>query len=335
MIRFLILALAVTTVAAAQQPLIHTAMQGQDLVVTIGPVNLPAHADHMAVQQPALQSWQMPAGGWIRGYRVDMVDGHGTAIAQETLHHAELVDLGRRDLLRRAYNRIISAGKETAALSLPDSMGYPVRAGQRLGVNAMLANPTRTAYPAAYVRITLTMIPDTARGIRSVLGMYAETSELNPDSTNGDSSYDLMPGHSERMVHFTVPIGGIIFGMGGHIHDYGTRLVLTRMSGDTVYDGVPRKDRNGVVLSMPRVIDSIRVNAGEMFMMNVVYDNPTGRMLEGAAMGTLGVAFIPDDVSQWPALNENDPAVRADLTSLQMPSHMMMHQGTQMQMHHH
>ena len=52
-------------------------------------------------------------------------------------------------------------------------------------------------------------------------------------------------------------------------------------------------------------------------------------------MGTIGVAFIPDDLTQWPPLDEDDPAVKADLARLRQPSHGMMRQGTQMPGHHH
>src|SRR5256885_1264981 len=106
------------------------------LVIRLGPVRLPAHADHMDIDQLALQTWRMPAGGWLRGYRVDMVDKNGDSLPHVLLHHAELVDLERRDLLRPALNRVVSAGKETAQLMLPPGMGYPVRAGQELGINA-------------------------------------------------------------------------------------------------------------------------------------------------------------------------------------------------------
>jgi hypothetical protein len=72
---------------------------------------------------------------------------------------------------------------------------------------------------------------------------------------------------------------------------------------------------------------AVRVAPGDVFMMTVSYDNPTGRMLEGSAMGTFGAVFIPDDLAQWPALDANDPAVRRDLAYLRSPAQRPMRQG--------
>src|SRR5947209_9325861 len=100
-----------------------------------------------------------------------------------------MVDLERRDLLRPALNRVVSAGKETAQLMLPPGMGYPVRAGQELGINAMLGNATDTEYREAYVRATLQITPATAPNVRPVMSLYAETATAG--DTSGDSDFDM------------------------------------------------------------------------------------------------------------------------------------------------
>ena len=254
----------------AQGARVSIARQGDTLlVVKLGPVRLPAHADHMDIDQLALQTWRMPMAGWLRGYQVEVVDQNGTALPHELLHHAEMVDLERRDLLRPALNRIVSAGKETASLLLPPNMGYPVRERQELGINAMLGNPTATEYREAYVRATVTLLPAGTPDVRPVMSLYAETSY---DST-GDSDFDLPPGASHKVVEFTVPVGGRLLGMGGHIHDYGTRMVVVRAgAGDTLYNVVPRLDSTGAVAGMPqrRLFTSVlRIAPGDRFVMTV------------------------------------------------------------------
>jgi len=319
--------------AVGQQSRIQTTLVGNDLVVRLGPVMLMAHADHGSVDQLTLQTFQTPVGGWLRGYRAEMVDEAGRPLPQELLHHAELVDLERRDLLRTALNRVVSVGKETAPIMLPPGMGYPIRRGQTLGINSMVHNPTDTDYHVAYVRVTLTVTPDTVTPpLRNVLGFYAETSPAGSSSgdntANATSSFDLPAGPSQQVVTFTVPVAGQVLGVGGHIHDFGEGIVLVRTAtGDTLYNAVPRKDSTGEVLGMPlrpMFGRALHIAAGERFVMTVRYNNTSGRMLAGAGMGTLAVVFIPDDMAAWPALDPNAPGVLADLASLRSKHQAMM-----------
>ncbi len=317
--------------AAAQRSRVNLTQVGDTvLIVKLGPVRLPARAEHMDIDQLALQTWRMPAGGWLRGYHVEIVDKDGAVLPHELLHHAEMVDLERRDLLRPALNRIVSAGKETSSLLLPPGMGYPVRERQELGINAMLGNPTANEYREAYVRATITITPQDAPNVRSVMSLFAETSY---DST-GDSDFDLPPGESNKVVEFTVPVGGRVLGVGGHIHDYGTRFVVVRAgTNDTIYSAVPRLDSTGAVAGMPQVPmfgRSLHLVPGDRFVMTVFYNNPSGRLLEKAGMGTFGMVFVPDDLGQWPGLDHNDPGVKRDLAGLREGMMREMHQGMQM-----
>jgi hypothetical protein len=313
---------------AAQRSRIAVTRQGDTmLVVRLGPVNLPAGAEHHAVTQLALQTWRMPAGGWLRGYKVEMVDRNNNLLPGALLHHAEMVDLDRRDLLRPALNRVVSSGKESGALILPPGMGYPIVANQHLGINAMVANPTATAYPAAYVRATITLVPAGTPNVRNVMSFYAETSF---DST-GASDFDLPAGESQQVVQFTVPVAGAVLAVGGHIHDYGTRFVVVRGgASDTIYNAVPRLDAMGAVIGMPTQPmfgRTVRVAPGDAFVMTVFYNNTSGGMLEGAGMGTFGVVFAPDDPTQWPSLDRTDRRVQHDLADLRNPRQHVMKQG--------
>lgn len=162
------------------------------------------------------------------------------------------------------------------------------------------------------------------------MSLFAETSY---DST-GDSDFDLPPGESNKVVEFAVPVGGQVLGVGGHIHDYGTRFVVVRAgTSDTIYNGVPRFDSTGAVAGMPQVPmfgRSLHLQPGDRFVMTVFYNNPSGRLLAKAGMGTFGMVFVPDDVAQWPSLDRNDPGVKRDLAGLRSGMMHEMHQGMQM-----
>lgn len=331
LLSFIAFAMLAASPAAAQRSRISLTPVGDTLlIIRLGPVQLPAHAEHHDIDQLTLQTWRMPAGGWLRGYRVEMVDRAGNALPHVMLHHAEMVDLERRDLLRPALNRVVSAGKETARLLLPTGMGYPVHAGQELGINAMLGNPTGTRYREAYVQATLTITPDGSPNVKPVMSLYAETSF---DST-GDSDFDLPVGESNRIVEFSVPVAGQILGYGGHMHDFGTRFVVVRAgTSDTLYNAVPQVDSSGAVVGMPQVLvfgRVLRIAPGDRFVMTVFYNNPTGRLLEKAGMGTFGLVFVPDDLTHWPALDPADLAVRRDLAGLRAGMQHEMRQGMQM-----
>ena len=47
------------------------------LTVRLGPVNLPAHADHMAVAQPERQFFAIPFDGWLMAYHPRLTDAKG------------------------------------------------------------------------------------------------------------------------------------------------------------------------------------------------------------------------------------------------------------------
>jgi len=122
-----------------------------------------------------------------------------------------------------------------------------------------------------------------------------------------------------------------VLAVGGHIHDYGTRFVVVRGgTTDTLYNATPRLDSMGAVSGMPTMPmfgRTVRVVPGDGFVMTVFYNNTSGRMLEGAGMGTFGVVFAPDDPSQWPALDRNDRGVQHDLADLRNPHQHVMKQG--------
>lgn len=288
------------------------------LIITIGATDLPAHADHHTVKQYGVQMVRLTRGGWLQGYLVDVVDSAGRQLPRALIHHVEMIEFGRRALLGTHVQRMVSVGKETPAELLPPGIGYPVRRGQPIGINAMLDNPTDTAYRGVFVRVAL---PYTAEGGPA---RPLDIVSIGTDVTGRvgrASDYDVPPGQSAVSHDFTVPISGTLLAVGGHLHDYGTRLLLVNTTtGDTVYDARPSADSLGRITDMPMgdlwKRGGYRVTGGQQFRLTAFYDNPTGRTIPAGAMGTLGGVFRPDAGQTWPALDPEDPGTKADLAYL-------------------
>src|SRR5438105_14861318 len=51
-----------------------------EIVARLGPLNLPAHTDHMAMPQAAAQFVVMPFDGWITAYHPSLVDNAGNRL---------------------------------------------------------------------------------------------------------------------------------------------------------------------------------------------------------------------------------------------------------------
>jgi hypothetical protein len=288
-------------------------------VITVGPTDLPAHADHHMVREPGVQMVRLPRGGWLQGYLVEIVDSSGRVLPREVIHHVEMIEFDRRDLLGPQVQRMVSVGKETPREMLPSTLGYPVRRGEPIGINAMLHNPTDTAYRGVYAQVTLPYTPEGAP--TRPLDIISISTDVT-GAVGHSSMYDIPPGPSSVSHEFTVPISGRLLGVGGHLHDFGARLLLVNLStGDTVYNAVPTVDSAGAILSMPLgnlwLHGGYHIRAGQRFRLTAFYDNTTGQTIPMGAMGTLGGAFNPDPGQKWPALNPDDPGTKADLAYLE------------------
>jgi len=288
-------------------------------VITVGPTDLPAHSGHHMVRQYGVQVFRLPRGGWLKGYVVDIVDAGGRVLPRELIHHVEMIEFERRALLGPEIQRMVSVGKETPTSLLPPGIGYPVRRGELVGINAMLDNPTDSTYRGVYARVTL---PYTAEGGATRLLDIISISTDVTGNVGRSSDYDVPPGRSSVSHDFTIPISGTLLAVGGHLHDFGARLLLVNLTtGDTLYDALPTADSSGRITDMPMGnlwrTGGYRVGGGQRFRLTAFYDNPTSRTIPQGAMGTLGGAFKPDAGQVWPALDPDDPGTRADLAYLQ------------------
>lgn len=288
---------------------------GDDFVLTLGPIDLPAGATHHQVVQPRPQEVAVPGDGWLKGFRLEFVDRSGRPVPQTVLHHLNLIMPQRRELFSPIMLRIAAAGHETGPVRLPWLMGVKVRKGERILVTAMFTNEaSRRAYQGVQLRVHM---PYTAAGTwlppMSVSPFYLD---VMPPA--GSHEYDLPPGRSQRSWDAHPAIAVRLLGVGGHLHRYGTLLRFEDVTaGKVIWDARPLLGAGGEVVGMPTGkfwwAGGVRMDPAHVYRLTAFYDNPTGRTIPGGAMGSIGGVLVPTGGTVWPAVNPTDPEYRKDV----------------------
>ncbi|HSA91738.1 MAG TPA: hypothetical protein VLE48_01910, partial [Terriglobales bacterium] len=197
----------------------------RSLTVRLGPLELPAKADHFAVAQPAPQFLEIPFDGWIIAYHPQLVDAEGNRLPSRMLHHVAFWNTGRSDFLcPNKEEHIFGAGGEMNDWPALPGVGYRVLKGDRIRVTSMFHNPTETSYPEVYLQVAMEYAQKTDATPISVYPAWFDAGEC------GNSGYDLPAGASSKTGEFRLNYTGTLLGVGGHLHDYGRRLVLENAS---------------------------------------------------------------------------------------------------------
>ena len=299
-------------------PLAHvTEERAGRLVVELRSVSLPAHAMHHMVLQPPVSRIEIPSGGSVYGFEVEVVDGAGHRLPRSLIHHLNVIDPEARELFLPISHRLLAAGTETGDTKVPWLLfGHPVEAGQTLIVSAMLHNPTGVSYADARVHLVLDYTP---RG-RPWPFFQAYTWQMDVLFPVGNKSFDLPPGHSERWYEGSPAIPGNIVAIGGHLHEYGTALELKDVTtGKVIWRVRPVTDSAHHIVSIPvgRLYGLLHLGAhivpAHRYRVTVLYDNPTGETIRDGGMGVVGGLFIPDRHMAWPQVDQRDSLYQADL----------------------
>jgi hypothetical protein len=155
-------------------------------------------------------------------------------------------------------------------------------------------------------------------------------------TVGGTNTFDVPPGKSAKAYDFTLPVGGRLLGVGGHMHDYGTRVRLEDVeSGKVLTQVVAQRDSAGKLLKVGRKLfgvsgEGLKLKANRRYRVVGEYDNPTGETRVKGAMASMVGLFVPDDLKRWPAVDPRDPTYRRDLASLEVRG-----AGTESGMGHH
>ncbi|HLC14566.1 MAG TPA: hypothetical protein VJK31_15050 [Chthoniobacterales bacterium] len=270
-----------------------------ELTLRVGPVNLPAHTDPMAVAQPPVFFLTIPFDGWLTAFHPRLANSRGHSLPNKLLHHAAFYDTERTDFLcPKSEEHIFGAGTEMSDWPAIPGFGYRVKKGDRIRISTMFANPTSKNYPDAFFEVRIDYhIAQSSSNAATLKDIYPAWFDV---MGCGKSAYDLPSGQSTRAGEFKLRFSGRLLAVGGHLHDYGEWLVLKDpATNETIVSLAPQLDPSGRISSIPIVLFADRggfaVRRGDLLEVTDAYNNPTGKSMPGAAMGIVVGYFLPDD----------------------------------------
>lgn len=304
---------------------VRTLSEKREVEFRIGPIELTSGMDHLRLP---IQMAEFPVDGWIHGFEIQMVDGQGNPIPMDLLHHVNFIDPDKRELFSPISRRVMAAGRETSTERLPRIVGYPVAEGDRMMIVAMFADPLEKDFSDAtlVVRFFYSAESDGFIQPRNVYPFYLDV--IGP---LGVKDFPVPPGKTVKSWEGKPAVDGRILGIGGHLHDYATRLSLIDVtSGETVWEARPNGEPGGHVTGVPsdKFIWSLgkKIYADHTYRIEVEYANPTGESTPDGGMGAIGgVVWVGKDV-EWPEFDRTDDTYIADLTNtLTAPERMHGH----------
>lgn len=311
---------------AAERPTIAVRMKPGEMMLDIGPMDLPAQMhmadgesmEHHMPEMPPL--WVIvPKTGWLHGYRVDLVDKDGRAVPQSVLHHVNVIATRRRELFSGIMLRVAASGPETGPVTIPGIIGYEARAGDTLLVRTML-RPGDRAYEGVRVRVHFPFTPsDAFVGDLTISPFYMD---VTPPA--GGHAFDLPPGRSEWFWEASPAVPGRILGFSGHVHRYATlfrledrtaKKIIWETRPDTTPDGEPKQ------IPVKRFLLTLGygIRPDHVYRLTVVYENPTGKIIPDGGMGALGGVFRVTGGNAWPPIDPNDKDYKLDVWAMWRP----------------
>ncbi|MGH7460967.1 MAG: hypothetical protein ACREMA_08055 [Longimicrobiales bacterium] len=285
-----------------------------DLV--IGPVRLAAHESGY---RAPIQLAEVPISGWVRGFSWFVTDEAGQRLSDGVLHHFNLVDPDRTELFSPVALRIMGAGRETRAQTLPPLVAYPLTAGSRFLVITMLANPSPEPH-VAYLTVRLEYQPERARLLRPVAIYPFYLDVMGPV---GEKDFPVPPGRTVRSWEGSPRTNARILALGGHMHDHARRIELVDVTAGKRLWSVAPDTANGRVIGVPRGVafhrGGIKLDPAHRYRVSVEYVNPTSRPAPAGGMGV--IAGIVTTRAKWPELDRSDADYITDLANtMTMPA---------------
>src|SRR5690348_12423250 len=313
-----------------------------ELTITSGPFrlpNMPPMEEHAMMDlgmshDTPVQTFEWPVDGWFRGFRVDLTDAAGHPVPRHVMHHLIMVNFSRRQLLYSAAERLMGAGTETdQEVSVPKTIGVPMSPGMNLGMYVAWHNDTGKDLDGVYLKVTMLWTPknQNPRPVNS-MPIYMDVN-LTVGASN---TFDVPPGKSSKSYEFTLPVGGRLLGVGGHMHDYGVDVRLEDAETGKVLTSVKTtRDAEGKVTKISRRLfgvsgDGLKLEANHRYRVVGDYDNSTNETRIKGAMAHMVGLFVPDDMSKWPQIDPTNPTYQRDLASLQVRGEGPAHEGMKM-----
>jgi hypothetical protein len=300
-----------------------------ELIITSGPFdlpNMPPMEDHAMMDlgmshDTRLQRFEWPVDGWFRGFRIELRDVRGRTVPAHVMHHMIMVNFSRRQLLYSAAERLMGTGTETEEVTVPRTIGVPMKPGMKLGMYIAWHNDTGKDLEGVQLTLSMLWTPKNQNPPPvNALPIYMDVNL----TVGGTNTFDVPPGKSSKAYEFTLPTGGRLLGVGGHMHDYGSRVRLEDAeTGKMLTQVTAERTPEGKLIRVSRKLfgvsgKGLRLKANHRYRVVGEYDNPTGETRVEGAMASMVGLFVPDDLSRWPSINPRDPVYQRDLASLQI-----------------
>lgn len=301
------------TTSSWAQPAVQVLVVRDEIVINVGPLEIAPSTPYSHHAAEAYHQIEWPASGWLRGYRVDLADANGAPLPRSLLHHAGMANLDRRQIAYPMAERVFAAAHETKPVAFPASIGLPLVEGQRMVLYYALVNPDSVAIEGVTLQVRIRWAHEREK-LQVVLPFYASAKADTKESI----SFDIPAGHSSTSAEFTLPAGGWVRALGGHLHDHGVELRLEDAETSKVLARIrARRAEDGRLLNVARTIfpwkrRGLRLRANHRYRVVAEYDNPTDATIRGGAMGFLAGAFIPEDVNAFTRV-ASDPVLERDV----------------------
>jgi hypothetical protein len=260
--------------------------------------------------------FRWPADVWMRSFDLKLFDKNHQRLNQPTtMHHMELLNFDRRQVIYHMVERTFGLGEETSSAKVPKSIGLPLDAGMDMALYVMWNNHTDTPIDGVTLQLTIDYSPMNLAPRPTIVLPFKADVNIHPGY--GDA-FDLPPGGGSKSSVFTMEVSGRLLAVGGHMHDYGKELRLEDVeSGKVLAQVNAERKPGGEVTGVSHGFYGIvgrgpHLKAGRQYRLVAVYQGSPTDSIRGA-MGLMGGIIAPDHYHEWPKIDRNDPAYLIDL----------------------
>jgi hypothetical protein len=261
--------------------------------------------------------FRWPADVWMRSFDLRLFDKDHKRLNQPTtMHHMELLNFDRRQVLYPMVERVFGLGEETGSAKVPKSIGLPLFAGTDMGLYVMWNNHTDMDMDGVTLQLTIDYSPRNLVPRPTIVLPFKADVNIHPGA--GDA-FDLPPGGGSQSAVFTMEVSGRLIAVGGHLHDFGKEVRLEDVASGKVLARVnalrtPSGEVTGVSHGLYGILGrGPHLIAGRRYRLVAVYQGSPKDSIIGA-MGLMGGIFAPDDYAQWPKLDRTNPDYLIDLS---------------------
>jgi len=177
---------------------------------------------------------------FITGMQAGLLNDQGAPANVNTglwLHHMVMFDNARQDVTCPGLGvgtfgqRFFSSGNERTPTKTNESF-YGYRQGSNDNWTLIYDLMNLNAAPKqAYITVTFNYVPDTTPGMREITPVWMDVNQCATSQVRAQT------GQYSYKYSVTADRNGKMLGIGGHIHDGGTHLVVSK-NGQTVCDSV-------------------------------------------------------------------------------------------------